>query len=132
MSKERVQISYDIETNGATEKKSLPFVVGIVGDYLGNHSPSLNTKIQDRDFIPINNQNLNGVMRALSPGINMKVDNVLESCKKHLAVTLQFHCIEDFEPLRIIQQVPELKALYEKRQQLRLLQHQHAMGDTNG
>ena len=30
--KPRVHITYDIETNGAQEKKELPFVLGVIGD----------------------------------------------------------------------------------------------------
>jgi type VI secretion system protein ImpB len=31
----RVNISYDVETGGAIEQKSLPFVMGILGDFTG-------------------------------------------------------------------------------------------------
>jgi type VI secretion system ImpB/VipA family protein len=31
--KPRVHITYDVETEGATVKKELPFVVGVLGDF---------------------------------------------------------------------------------------------------
>lgn len=37
--KNRVSITYDVETNGAVETKELPFVIGVVGDYSGHKDP---------------------------------------------------------------------------------------------
>ena len=37
----RVQITYDVETNGAMEKKELPFVVGVLADLSGQPSAPL-------------------------------------------------------------------------------------------
>ena len=34
--KPRVHISYDVETEGATVQKELPFVVGVMGDFSGD------------------------------------------------------------------------------------------------
>lgn len=31
----RVHITYDVETGGAIEKKELPFVMGVFGDFTG-------------------------------------------------------------------------------------------------
>ena len=31
----RVQITYDVEVGGAIELKELPFVVGVMGDFVG-------------------------------------------------------------------------------------------------
>jgi type VI secretion system protein ImpB len=35
VSKNRVSITYDVETNGAVQTKELPFVIGMVGNYSG-------------------------------------------------------------------------------------------------
>ena len=34
--KPRIHIKYEVETDGATEEKELPFVVGVMGDFQGN------------------------------------------------------------------------------------------------
>jgi len=39
--KPRVHISYDVETEGATLKKELPFVVGTMGDFSGDATSPL-------------------------------------------------------------------------------------------
>jgi type VI secretion system protein ImpB len=35
--KPRVHITYEVETNGASSKKELPFVIGITGDFTGHN-----------------------------------------------------------------------------------------------
>jgi type VI secretion system protein ImpB len=37
----RVQITYDVETNGAIEKKELPFVAGVLADLSGDPATPL-------------------------------------------------------------------------------------------
>ena len=39
--KPRVHITYDVETEGATVVKELPFVVGVLGDFSGNPTEPL-------------------------------------------------------------------------------------------
>ncbi len=34
--KPRVHITYDVQTGDAMEKRELPFVVGVMGDFSGN------------------------------------------------------------------------------------------------
>ena len=41
----RVQITYDVETNGAMVKTELPFVVGVMADLSGHQSKD---KLKDR------------------------------------------------------------------------------------
>ena len=36
----RVRITYDVHTNGAIEKRELPFVVGIFADLAGDRDPN--------------------------------------------------------------------------------------------
>ena len=33
--KPRIHIKYEVETEGATQQKELPFVVGVMGDFCG-------------------------------------------------------------------------------------------------
>jgi type VI secretion system protein ImpB len=98
--KPRIHITYDVETEGGTEKKELAFVAGVMGDYTGNAD------------------NFDDVMERLGPGVRCKVDNVLEEGNKEMAVELTFNKMEDFEPINIAKQVPALKSLLDARQQL--------------
>jgi type VI secretion system protein ImpB len=55
----------------------------------------------------------------MTPGLNLRVDNKLANDGSQIAVSLQFNSMEDFEPARVAEQVPALKALLDTRNQLR-------------
>jgi type VI secretion system protein ImpB len=73
----------------------------------------------DRKFIQIDRDNFNDVMAGMTPGLKLKVDNKLSEEGGQMAVELKFNAIEDFEPARVAQQVPALRALLETRAKLR-------------
>ena len=52
----RVHITYDVDIGDAIEKKELPFVVGVLGDFSGNPLEPL-TKLKDRKFVFIDRDN---------------------------------------------------------------------------
>ena len=116
--KPRVHITYDVETEGAEILRELPFVVGILGDFSGDPTEPLRP-LSDRKFIQIDRDNFNDVMARMTPGLNIRVDNKLADDGSEMAVALKFNSIEDFEPGRVAEQVPALKALLETRNKLR-------------
>jgi type VI secretion system protein ImpB len=73
----------------------------------------------DRKFVQIDRDNFNDVMSRMNPGLKLKVDNKLSEAGGQMAVDLKFNAIEDFEPARVAQQVPALRALMETRAKLR-------------
>jgi type VI secretion system protein ImpB len=116
--KPRVHITYDVETNGAIDKKEIPFVMGVMGDYSGDN---VDTKkpLKDRKFSQIDRDNFNEVMNNVSPQVNMKVENTLNNDGTEMAVSLDFKSMEDFEPQKIVDKVEPLKKLMETRNKLR-------------
>src|SRR3954466_12759499 len=72
----RVQITYDVETNGAMVKTELPFVVGVMADLSGQPKDAL-PRMKDRKFTAIDRDNFNDVMEKAAPRLAMKVDNKL-------------------------------------------------------
>jgi len=115
----RVQITYDVEIGGAIQKKELPLVVGILADLAGQPDPARPMlKLKDRKFVEIDRDNLNEVLKKLTPQLKFSVPNKLKNDGTNLAVELKFEKFEDFDPLSIIEQVPELKALFEARGRL--------------
>ena len=116
--KPRVHISYEVETEGATIQRELPFVVGVMGDFAGDPTAPLKP-LAERKFTQIDRDNFNDVMARIAPGLNMKVDNALAGDGTEMAVNLKFKSMEDFEPARVAEQVPALKALMETRAKLR-------------
>jgi type VI secretion system protein ImpB len=116
--KPRVHITYQVETEGAEVLRELPFIVGIMGDFSGDPTQALRP-LADRKFIQIDRDNFNDVMAGMTPGLKMRVDNKLSEEGGEVAVDLKFNAIEDFEPARVAQQVPALRALLETRAKLR-------------
>ena len=116
--KPRVHITYEVETEGAEILRELPFVVGIMGDFSGDPTEPLRS-LSERKFIQIDRDNFNDVMVRMTPGLNIRVDNKLGDDGSQMAVALKFNSIEDFEPGRVAEQVPALKALLETRNKLR-------------
>ena len=116
--KPRVHITYEVETEGAEILRELPFVVGIMGDFSGDPTQPLRP-LNERKFIQIDRDNFNEVMAGMTPGLNLRVENKLAEDGSEMAVALKFNAIEDFEPARVAEQVPALKALIETRNKLR-------------
>jgi type VI secretion system protein ImpB len=113
----RVQITYDVETGGAIEKKELPFVVGVLADLSGQPDKPLLT-VKDRKFIEIDRDNFDKVMAKMAPRLAYKVDNRLSNDDTKLGVELRFSSMEDFEPQNVAEQVEPLRKLIELRRKL--------------
>lgn len=116
--KPRVHITYDVETNGALQQKELPFVMGVMGDYSGDNAENKKA-LKDRKFSQIDRDNFNEVMNNISPSLDLKVENTLESDGSEIAVSLDFKSMDDFEPQNIVNKVDPLKKLMETRNKLR-------------
>lgn len=116
--KPRVHITYEVETEGAMIERELPFVMGVMGDFAGDPGEPLKA-LSERKFVQIDRDNFNDVMARIQPGLNIRVKNTLAGDDSEMAVNLKFRSIEDFEPTRVAEQVPALKAMLETRAKLR-------------
>lgn len=114
----RVHITYEVETEGAQIVRELPFVVGVIGDFSGDPTQPLRP-FAERKFVQIDRDNFDEVMQRLAPGLKLKVENKLAGDGSSIPVDLRFNGIEDFEPGRVLDQVPALRALLETRNRLR-------------
>ncbi|HWG47017.1 MAG TPA: type VI secretion system contractile sheath small subunit [Gemmataceae bacterium] len=113
----RVQITYDVETNGAMQKIELPFVVGVLADLSGQPKDAPKA-LKDRKFVPIDRDNFDEVLAKSAPRLAVKVQNRLTGEDTKLAVELNFKQMDDFEPAHVAEQVPALKELLDMRQRL--------------
>jgi len=113
----RVQITYDVETNGSMEVIELPFVVGVMADLSGQPKEALKP-LKDRKFVPIDRDNFNKVLDKATPRLAVKVQNRLTDEDTKLAVELNFKSMDDFEPARVAEQVPPLNDLLQVRKKL--------------
>lgn len=121
--KERVNIVYKADTNGMKEEIELPLKVLVIGEF----STSLDeTRVEEKKTIDLNKNNFNDVMEKQQLRLNTIIDNkMVESPSGEelptLGLTLDFKKVKDFEPDSIIQNVDELKKLYDLRESLKAL-----------
>lgn len=113
----RVQITYDVETGGAIEMKELPFVVGVMGDYVGKPEEA-QPALKNRKFVEIDRDNFDQVLAGMKPRLAFTADNKLQDDGSKMGVELKFNSMDDFEPDKIVQQVEPLRKLVEARQKL--------------
>jgi type VI secretion system protein ImpB len=116
--KPRVHITYEVETEGAVVEKELPFVVGVVGDFSGHPVEKLKP-LKDRKFIQIDRDNFVDVMKRMTPGLNIRVENTLSDDGTEMPIQLKFESLSDFEPTQVAKQVEPLRKLLETRDKLR-------------
>ena len=91
----RVQISYEVETGGAIEMKELPFIVGVMGDYVGKPEEAL-PPLKNRKFVEIDRDNFDQVLAGLKPRLAYTTDNKMQDDGSKMGVELKFKSIEDF------------------------------------
>ena len=115
----RVAISYEVETGGAIEKKELPFLMGILGDFTGQPTEPL-PRLKERKFVEVTPDNFDDVLASMKPHLAFTVENKLseESDAPKLAIDLTFRSMDDFGPEAIARQVKPLKELLDLRTQL--------------
>jgi type VI secretion system protein ImpC len=112
----RVQITYDVESEGRVTRKELPFVVGVLADLSGQSAPPV--PLRDRKFISIDRDNFDAVLKAAAPRLAFRVPDVVVGQEGRLEVALCFQSMKDFEPARVARQVPVLQKLLDARQQM--------------
>ncbi len=113
----RVHITYDVEVGDATKKVELPFVVGVVGDFSGKPTADLKP-LASRKFVEINRDNINSVLKSMTPGLAFDVPNLIENDGTTMPVSLKFESMEDFDPTRVAEQIEPLKKLLAVRNKL--------------
>lgn len=116
--KPRVHITYDVETEGSSVKKELPFVVGVMGDFAGQNTEALKP-LKERRFVQIDRDNFDDVLKRMNPKLSFKVDNKLSDDDSQFTVDLEFKSMQDFEPAAVVRQIEPLNKLMETRNKLR-------------
>lgn len=113
----RVQMTYDVEIGDVVEQKELPFVMGVIGDFSGN-ARTATTKLKDRNFVAVDKDNFDEVMKGVEPAATFRVKNRLSPESGDFSVDMTFASMADFRPEAVVQQVEPLKQLLEARGKL--------------
>lgn len=117
----RVQITYDVEIGDAIEMKELPFVVGVLSDLSGDRDPDTPlAPVKERKFAEIDRDNFNTIMSKMNPRVAFQVKDTLSGKDGDMMnLELKFNKIDDFSPIEVIKQIPQMADLYKTRTMLR-------------
>lgn len=110
------RLTYDVYTAQGVQQRELPFVLGILADFLGHRTAEPN-----RRFVTVNSDNFDAVMRALGPELLLRVPNTLSGDDTQIGCELKFTALQDFSPEAIASQIEPLRTLLELRRSLALL-----------
>lgn len=115
----RVQLTYDVEIGDASERKELPFVMGVMGDFTGQPDPDKpQARLKDRKFVNVDLDNFDEVLSGMAPRASYRVKNKLSESGGEFAVNLEFKKLDDFKPESVVQQVEPLRKLLDARTKL--------------
>ncbi|TDH59799.1 type VI secretion system contractile sheath large subunit [Dankookia rubra] len=116
----RMHITYEVETQEALIERELPFVVGVMGDFsagMAERPPAT-----ERRFLSIDTNNFDDVMARLAPRLELRVEDTLTSSSGvEWTVPLEFRALTDFEPERVVRQIPPLAERLARRTALQEL-----------
>lgn len=115
--KERINVTFSPDTNGAQEELELPLKLMVLGDFTQREDER---KIEDRKPISIDKHNFDEVLAKQELNLEFTIPNRLQDDEKRedLAVNLHINSMKDFNPTSLVEQVPELRKLMELRDAL--------------
>lgn len=109
--KPRVHITYDVHVGDSIVEKEIPYVVGVLANLSGMPKNEL-PPISERQFVNIDRDNINSVLKKSNPRLLLEVKNTLDkSATDPLSVEILFNSLEDFEPQNVVKQIPNLSKL---------------------
>ena len=116
----RVHLTYDVQVGYAIEKKELPFVVGVLGEFSGQPDADKPLpKLKDRKFVEITPDNFDAVLKSMQPRVQFTVENKLQpDSGGKIGVDITFESLDDFNPEAVARRVGPLKELLELRTKL--------------
>ena len=120
--KERVNIVYRPSGGNDQEEVELPLKTLVIGDFTG--APDLRA-LESRLPVNIDKDSFNDVLESHAIEMSFRVPNRLVPESKdepaELDVKLKIKSVKDFGPESIVEQVPELRKLFELRDALKAL-----------
>jgi type VI secretion system protein ImpB len=113
----RVNIALELETGGAKVKKELPLKLLVMGDFSNGKNDE---QLSERTRISVKKDNLESVMKDLSPQVSFNVKNkITGEDDSEIAVNLTFDSFKSFQPEQVAEQVPELNKMLAMRNLLK-------------
>ncbi len=114
--KARINITLDVETEGARKKKELPLKFLSVGDFSRGKTTG---PVEQRERLTINKNNFDQVMGDLAPKLTYTVEDRIRKDGSEMQVNFNFDAMKKFSPVEVVNQVPELQNLLAMRNLLK-------------
>jgi len=111
----RVNISLELETNGAKGKKELPLKMLVVGDYSNGQN---DLDVAERECVSVDKNNMAKVLKKMAPKTKFNVENKITG-EGDIGIDLTFDTMKAFEPEQVAAQVPELNKMMAMRNLLK-------------
>lgn len=118
----RVQISYEVFTNGAPVKRELPFVLGVLSDLSGDPETELKP-LDEREFEDVDRDNFDTYMQSQKTRLVLRVKNKIplsgeKEPRGEVGMILNFKTIRDFEPDKVAEMYEPTRKLLAARKLL--------------
>jgi type VI secretion system ImpC/EvpB family protein/type VI secretion system ImpB/VipA family protein len=109
---------------GSLREIDLPLRILVIGQF----NPTCSEPISNRAVLRINHDNFTNVIKSLDVRLSFKVRNFLsdKDSLSELIVDLHVQHLQDFEPAIIVEQIPELRTLRERRERIVRLRNEIA------
>lgn len=101
------------QTSGARPVVDLPLRMLLVSD-LAPQNSAVDWSGQSR-LVSVDRNSFDELIQQLAPQLEIEVPNTISGSPKMLDVRLEFKSLQDFHPLRVVEQIPELEQLLEIR-----------------
>lgn len=108
----RVQITYDVETNGAKVLKELPYIIGILSDLKGDSTKLI--PYNERKFVQINGSNINTLMEHWGVMVKTMIPKWQGKDNESMELEIPLNQIHDFHPDNLVDNLQFLKNLKDK------------------
>ncbi|MFA5700673.1 MAG: type VI secretion system contractile sheath small subunit [Desulfuromonas sp.] len=114
--KARINISLDVETDGAKKKIDLPLKMLVMGDFSNGKTEG---RLADRERIEINKNNFESVLKEMAPQVRFQVPNRLANNGSEMDIELKFEEMKSFHPEQVAGQIPEMHSMMAMRNLLK-------------
>lgn len=127
--KQPINIRYRPYIGKALEQRMLPLKLLVLGDFSVGNNPT--KSVSDRKALEITQDNFDSRIASLGIKLEFSVpDRLSDEDGARLPVSLQINKLKDFEPDQIVQQIPKLQMLLQKRRVLERMKQQFVNEET--
>ena len=115
----RVRPIFEVKSAGAQQKKEIPFVGTVLGNFVG-HAKGTEEPFRERKLEEIAAHNFDDKLKEIGPHLSLRVPDKISKNPDAppVSVILDFGNMGDYEPDQLVKRIPNVAELLEERQKL--------------